>query len=122
MANLLNYVGAFANCSADDPMNTYLFVQGGFNLLQLVLCTLWILASSTIRDIEESSSILSSIYLTLLTAFLFTWTVAWSTWLSVSLDGWKIHHFDCSMLYISSIACLSLHWMIVLLLFILLLI
>ena len=115
-------IGAFANCSPDDPMNTYLFVQGVFNLVQLVLCTLWSLACVAVRDIEESSSILSTIYMALLTAFLLTWTVAWTTWLSVSMDGWKDSHLGCGVLYTSAIVSLSLHWVIVLLLFMFLLV
>lgn len=117
----LNCVGAFIDCPTADPwslqLTTYLFVQGSFNLLQLLLCTLWSLSSVAVRNTEEFSPSISSVYIILLMSFLLSWTVVWTTWLSVSLDDWKKNDFYCSMLYITTIFSLSLHWVIVLLLY-----
>ena len=52
----------------------------------------------------------------ILTLFLIAWTIAGSVWMWRSLDDWQDDHYVCnSALFVSAIICLSLHYVVVLL-------
>ena len=109
------YTGAIEDCTIEDGhVRIYLLVQGSFNLFQLIVCTL--LACAIAADKE---GILAGCLLCcngILMLFLIAWTITGSVWVWGSLGDWKDDHSLCNnALFISAIICLSLHYVVILL-------
>lgn len=111
----INYAGAVPKCPIeDDHIKIYLIVQGSFNLVQLALC-----AVSVCVGIKDKDSILNTFLSCcnlIFTLFLIGWTITGSVWVWKSLDKWQDHHSVCNnTLFISAMICLSLHYVVIML-------
>ena len=108
------YTGAVNECPGEDGIRPYLIVQGSFNLLHMIMCTLSACASG--KDKEGILSICLTCCNLILILFLIAWTIAGIVWVWRSLDDWQNDHIECnSVMYISAIICLSLHYIVMLL-------
>ena len=108
------YTGAVNECHGEDGIRPYLIVQGSFNLLHMIMCTLSACTSG--KDKEGILSICLACCNLILILFLIAWTIAGSVWVWRSLDNWQNDHDVCNnAMYISAIICLCLHYVVMLL-------
>jgi len=113
----MNYAGAAPSCHLDDNhIKIYLIVQGSSNLAQLVLCALLICAS--MRDKDSILGACLCCCNLIFTLFLIGWTITGSVWVWKSLDNWQDDHSRCNnALFISAMICLSLHYVVIMLIY-----
>ena len=108
------YTGAVNKCYGPDGIRPYLIVQGSFNLLHMIMCTLSACTSG--KDKEGILSICLTCCHLILILFLIAWTIVGSLLVWSSLDDWQYNHDLCdNAMYISAIICLCLHYVVVLL-------
>jgi len=110
------YAGAVERCPIEDGhVRAYLIVQGSFNLVQMVFCTL-----STCAGAADKEGVLVKLLNCLngfLMLFLIAWTITGSVWVWKSLGDWEDDHSLCNnALFVSAIICLVLHYLVILLL------
>ena len=98
-----------------DLIKLCLIVQGSFNLLQMMLCTLSTCVSACWED-RKGISLSVSFYNILLILFLFGWTIAGSVWVWDSLVDWPNDHYLCDdAVFVSAVVCVSLYYVKILL-------
>ena len=112
----LYYTGAIESCNIEDGhIRAYLMVQGSFNLVQLVFCTLSACAGAA--DKKGALAKILNCCNALLILFLIAWTITGSVWVWKSLGDWEDDHSVCNnTLFVSAIICLVLHYVVILLL------
>ena len=109
----LNYVGR-QECPIEEQIKTYIIVQGIFNLLQVIFSSA--MGYAFAKD-NENWSICLSICNIVLMVFLIAWTITGSVWVWKSVGDWQDDHSLCNnTLIISAMICLSLHYVLILVL------
>ena len=114
---ILKCIGAAEDCPVNNGhIRIYLIVQGSSNLFQLIMYTL-----TTCANIQDKKNFFAkSVHRGnfILTLFFITWTIVGSVWVWQSVSDWNDHRSLCNnALFISAIICLSLHYLLILLLF-----
>lgn len=112
----LMYIGIIADdCPVQNNIKIYVIVQGSLSLLFLLSCG--ILACAYNYDKKNtcfSTTLCCGCGTTIL--LLFIWAIIGSVWVWGALHEWTNDNSECnSVLFVSALACLSLHYMMVLL-------
>lgn len=112
--HIISLLGAVNQCDTEHNIKVYLIVQGSFNLVHMMMCTLSACVSG--KDKEGVLSVCLTCCNLILILFLIAWTIAGSVWVWRSLDDWQNDHSACnSATFISATICLSLHYVVLLL-------
>ena len=106
--------GRSRDCPVENLIKTYLVVQGIFNVLQLGVS---LAMGCAFSDEKDNCGICLSICNIVLVVFLVAWTIAGSVWVWKSVGDWQNDHSMCNdALMISAMICLSLHYLVILVL------